>query len=46
MRAAHRAEVRELRAFLRQRLVVKFLRLFGIEAEVELVFPAKLETRF
>ena len=38
-------EVCELGAFLRQRFVVKFLRLFGVEAEVELIGPAELETR-
>src|SRR6267378_2463786 len=37
MRAAHRAEMRELRAFLRQCLVVEFARLVGIETKVELV---------
>src|SRR5688572_17382356 len=43
VRAAHRAEMRELRAFLRQRLVVEGFRLVGIEPEVELIFPAELE---
>ena len=43
MRAAHGAEVGRLRAFLRQRFVVEGARLFGIEAEVELVLPAELE---
>ena len=45
MRPAHRAEMRELGALLRQRLVVEFLRLVRIEAEIELVVPAKLEAR-
>ena len=45
MRAAHGTEVRELGAFLRQGFVVKFLRLFGVEAEVELVGPAEFEAR-
>jgi hypothetical protein len=45
MRTAHGAEMRELGAFLRQRLVVEFLRLFGIEAEVELIGPAEFEAR-
>src|SRR4029077_4367707 len=46
MRTAHRAEVSELGALLRQRLVVELLRLVRVEAEVELVLPAELETRF
>jgi hypothetical protein len=37
--------VRELRARLRQRLVVELARLVGIEPEVELVVPAELEAR-
>src|SRR5437660_1084653 len=41
MRAAHRAEVRELRAFLWESFVVIFARDFRIEREVELIFPAK-----
>src|SRR6266849_4591641 len=45
VRAAHRAEVRHLGAILRQRLVVEFLGGVGIETEVELVGPAKLEAR-
>ncbi|CAM2159159.1 200 kDa antigen p200 [Paraburkholderia tropica] len=45
VRAAHRAEVRDLGRVLRQRFVVEFTRLVRIEAEVELVFPAELETR-
>src|ERR1700694_1894305 len=43
VRAAHRAEVRQLGTFLRQRLVVELARLVGIEPEVELVLPAELE---
>src|SRR6266849_3915503 len=46
MRAAHRAEMRELRAFLWQRLIVKLPRLVRVEAQVELVLPTELETRF
>src|SRR3954469_6692759 len=45
MRPAHRAEVRRLSAFLRQGLVVELARGVGIEAEVELIGPAKLEAR-
>ena len=45
MRPAHRAEMRELGAFLRQGLVVELARLVRIEPQVELVLPAKLETR-
>src|SRR6478736_1006132 len=43
MRTAHGAEVRELRAVLRQCLVVEFARLVGIETEIELVLPPELE---
>src|SRR5512135_1629621 len=43
--AAHRAEVGELGAVLRQGLVVELAGLVGIESEVELVFPAELEAR-
>src|SRR5215813_1897205 len=43
MRAAHRTKVRELRAFLRQGLVVILLSKIRVEREVELVFPSKLE---
>ena len=46
MRAAHGAEVRGLRAFLRQGLVVEFAGGLGIEREVELILPAELEARF
>src|SRR5690242_4376205 len=45
MRAAHRAEVRELCALLRERLVVILARHFRVEREVELIFPAKLKAR-
>ena len=38
--------MRELGAFLRQRLVVEFLRLLGVEAEIELIAPAEFEARF
>src|SRR5947208_12411721 len=46
VRTAHTAEMRSLCAFGRQGLVVEFACSFGIEREVELVFPAKLEARF
>ncbi|MCG3163192.1 MAG: hypothetical protein JMDDDDMK_04575 [Acidobacteria bacterium] len=46
MRAAHRTEMRLLGAFLRQSLVVEFARGFGIEREVELIFPAEFKTGF
>src|SRR5262249_26832082 len=45
VRPAHRAEVRQLRALLGQRLVVELARLVGIETEVELILPAELEPR-
>src|ERR1044072_7997658 len=45
VRAAHRAEVRELGSFLRQGLVVILARDFGVEREVELILPAELEAR-
>src|SRR5689334_16944299 len=45
VRAAHRAEVRELGPLLRQRLVVVLARDLWVEGEVELVFPAELEAR-
>src|SRR5437870_11121368 len=45
VRAAHRAEVRRLRPLGGQRGVVKLLRGLGVEGEVELVLPAKLEAR-
>ena len=45
-RAAHRAEVRDLAGFPGHGLVVEFARLVrGVEAEVELVFPAEFEAR-
>src|SRR3989454_6964639 len=40
VRPAHRAEVGDLRALGRQRLVVELARGLGIEREVELVLPA------
>ncbi len=46
VRSAHRAEVRGLGAFLRQRLVVKLARGLGIEREIELIFPTKFEAGF
>ena len=45
MRAAHGAEVRDLGRILGQGFVVEFARLVGVEAEVELVFPAEFEAR-
>src|SRR5439155_27234783 len=44
MRTAHRTEVGELRAFLRQSFVVVFARDFRVERQIELIFPAKLKT--
>src|ERR1017187_9219044 len=45
VRSAHRAEVRDLGAVLGQNLVVELARLIRIEAEVELIVPAKFEAR-
>src|SRR5438093_12079653 len=45
VRAAHRAEVRDLRAFGRQGLVVELARRLRIEREVELILPPELEAR-
>ncbi|KGD50920.1 hypothetical protein DP43_4898 [Burkholderia pseudomallei] len=45
VRAAHRAEMRDLRRILRQRFVVEFSRLVRVEPQVELVLPAELEAR-
>ncbi len=42
MGTAHGAEVCCFRAFLRKRFVVELARGFGIEREIELIFPAKL----
>ncbi len=39
-------EVGGFRPFLRERLIVELSRRSGIEREVELVFPTKLEARF
>src|SRR5580692_4820984 len=44
-RAAHRAEMRDLVAVLRQRLVVELARGVGIERQVELILPAEVEAR-
>jgi hypothetical protein len=41
VRAAHGAEVRGLCAFLQQGFVVELARGDGVEAEVELIFPAE-----
>ncbi len=46
VRAAHGTEVRGLGAFLRERFVMELAGGFGIEREIELVLPAKFETRF
>src|SRR3546814_10229811 len=45
MRAAHRTEVGKLVRVLGQGFVVEFPGLFRVQAEVELVLPAELETR-
>ena len=42
-RPAHRAEMRDLVAVLRQRLIVELARGVGIERQVELVLPAEVE---
>ena len=36
----------ELGAFLRQGFIVEFLRLLGVEDEIELIAPAEFEARF
>src|SRR5262245_30122113 len=43
MWAAHRTEVRELRAFLWQGFVVILACDFGVEREIKLIFPAKFK---
>src|SRR5437899_2615149 len=43
MRAAHGAEVRRLRRFLGERLIVEGLGRLRVEREIELVLPAELE---
>jgi hypothetical protein len=35
--------MRQLGAFLRQGFVVKFLRLLGVEAQIELITPSEFE---
>src|SRR3546814_8607313 len=45
MRAAHRTEVGQLVGVLGQGFVVEFPGPFRVQAEVELVLPAELETR-
>src|SRR5712692_1428244 len=45
VRTTHGTEVRHLRTFRRQGLVVKILRRLRIERQVELILPAKLEPR-
>src|SRR5882762_717345 len=44
VRTAHAAEVSELSAFLRQRLVVIFTSRDGIEAQVKLILPTEFES--
>src|SRR5207247_3884815 len=46
MRAAHAAEVSDFGSRIWECLVVKFPRRIGVERQVELVFPPKLESRF
>src|SRR3989442_3389296 len=46
VRPAHAAKVCSLGAFLRKGLVVELARGLRIEREIELIFPAKFETRF
>src|SRR5690242_10048521 len=43
MGAAHRAEMSELCPFLWQGFIMKLLRFIRIEAQIELILPAKLE---
>src|SRR2546427_10626125 len=45
MRTAHRTEMRYLCPFRWQGLIVKILRRLRVERQVELILPAKLETR-
>ena len=46
MGAAHGAEMRDLGGIFGQRFILKIARLVGVEAEIELVFPAEFEARF
>ena len=46
MWTAHGTEVRGLRTFGRESFVVELARGFGIEREIELIFPTKFEARF
>jgi hypothetical protein len=46
MRAAHRAEMRDLGRFLGQGFIVILAGAFRVETEVKLIFPAELEARF
>src|SRR5436853_4303256 len=46
MRTAHTAEVRRFRSLLRESLIMKFTSSFGIQSQIKLVLPSKLETRF
>src|SRR2546429_9456253 len=46
MRTAHGTKVRGLGALLRQGLVMKLAGGFGIERQIELIFPTKFEARF
>src|SRR5258708_30442126 len=45
LRAAHRAEVRHFGTLRRQRFVVKRARRHGIERQVELLLPPRLDPR-
>jgi hypothetical protein len=45
MGPAHRAEVSHFGTLRRQRLIVKFARRVGVQAQVELILPAKFEAR-
>src|ERR1051326_771905 len=46
MRAAHTAEMGQLRAILRQGFIMKLTGGDWVEAEIELIFPSKLESSF
>src|SRR5882724_1364596 len=46
MRAAHGTKVREFGAFRRKSFVVELTGGDGIEAQIELIFPAELKTGF
>ena len=46
VRAAHAAKVRGFGTFAGKGFVVEFARGLGIEREIELIVPAKFETRY